>query len=174
MSGHRNALRCLAALLLGLGAAACSKRANDNAADEEGMGADSAAVGAGMEEPAPVTLTIVEKPGVGVFVSDPAGHAVYFLEGPDGTPIVSCIGECATAFDPVTGKAVVATGDTTVQVALISSIPLASGGNQVTYNGQPLYYYKGDQAANDTKGQGMTTGTTKSYLVSPSGSKIEK
>jgi predicted lipoprotein with Yx(FWY)xxD motif len=112
-----------------------------------------------------VQLMVSEASGVGAYLTDANGRAVYILEGPDGMT-VSCAGECATDFEPVTGTAVVATGDTVVQATLIGSVPMPNGMQQVTYEGKPLYFARADQAKGDTKGQGSKSyGTAR--LVTP-------
>ena len=157
----------VAALCFGLGA--CAKNGKTTAADTATAPGDVAvAVAPG----GPVTLTVAARPGEAVYLTDAAGRAVYYIAGPDGAA-VECTGECATEFDPVTGKAVVATGDTTVKLALIAEAPGPNGAAQVTYNGKPLYYHRGDQPG-DTKGQGMKAGNGEASLVTPNGDKVRK
>lgn len=165
-------LRQLPALLLGLGAA-CSKK---QAAADTAMASDTTAKppaaavaadttgGAG----APITLTVAAKPGEAVFLTDASGRAVYYIATPDGKAVAQCVGECATAFDPVTGKAVIATGDTTVKVALIGQVTRPDGTTQVTYGGKPLYYHRGDQAG-AASAQGIKTTGGQAVLVGPDG-----
>jgi len=156
-----------AALCFGLGA--CAQKGKTTAADTAvapGEVAVAAAPGG------PVTLTVAARPGEAVYLTDAAGRAVYYIAGPNGAA-VECTGECATEFDPVTGKAVVATGDSTVKLALIGQVPGPNGATQVTYNGKPLYYHRGDQAG-DTKGQGMKAGNGEASLVTPNGDKVRK
>lgn len=169
--------RRLPALLLGL-AMACSKSdtSTDTAMATDTMSAPPAAGEVAIvpgAPGAPVTLAVAAKPGEAVFVTDASGRAVYYLASPDGKAVVECVGECATAFDPVTGKAVVATGDTTVQVALIGEVTRPDGTTQVTYGGKPLYYHRGDQPGN-TSAQGMKTGGGEATLVGPDGNRASR
>jgi predicted lipoprotein with Yx(FWY)xxD motif len=131
--------------------------------------APPAAVAVATPAGAPLALTVAAKPGEAVYLTDANGRAVYFLDTPDGKPIVSCEGDCAAAFDPVTGKAIVATGDTTVKVALIGDVARPNGSTQATYNGRPLYYYKNDQAPGETKGAGVKASGGSASLVAPDG-----
>jgi predicted lipoprotein with Yx(FWY)xxD motif len=159
--------RPLAAFLLGL-SLACAKHPSRTVtvATSTGDVAPTAPV-------TPVVLTVAARPGEAVYLTDAKGRAVYYVASPDGEAVVECAGECATAFDPVTGKAIVATGDTTVQVALIGEIPRPSGRRQVTYGGKPLYYRRGEQAG-ATTAHGMKTAGGEASLVGPNGKKASR
>jgi predicted lipoprotein with Yx(FWY)xxD motif len=65
-------------------------------------------------------------------------------------------------------------GDTAVKSSMVGSTSGANGAKQASYNGQPLYYYNGDQAAGDTKGQGVKVGNATAHLVGPSGSAVTR
>jgi predicted lipoprotein with Yx(FWY)xxD motif len=119
-----------------------------------------------------VALQVAARPGVGVVLAHASGRVVYVLEAEGGGPATCTGGDCASQYTPVKGRPTVASGDTGVKVALIAVTPMPDGTQQATYNGQPLYYYSGDQGANDTKGQGHKAGNTTSYLVSPEGRKV--
>jgi predicted lipoprotein with Yx(FWY)xxD motif len=166
--------RRLGVLLLAV-AAACSKKGSgtDTTASAGAVVPDSAApaVAVATTPTGQVALTVAAKPGEAVYLTDANGRAVYYFSSPDGKAVVECTGDCATAFDPVTGKAIVAAGDTAVKVALIGEVARPGGGTQVTYGGKPLYYAKDDQASGDTKGQGRKTTGGEASLVSPSGEK---
>ena len=169
--------RRLGVLLLAV-ATACSKKESDidTTASAGAVVPDSAApaVAVATTPAGQVALAVAAKPGEAVYVTDASGRAVYYMSSPDGQAVVECTGECATAFDPVTGKAIVATGDTTVKVALIGEVARPDGSTQVTYGGKPLYYSRDDQAPGDTKGQGRKTAGGEASLVSPSGEKAAR
>ncbi|HEU4565856.1 MAG TPA: hypothetical protein VFS05_14445 [Gemmatimonadaceae bacterium] len=165
----RDTTLCVAALLLGVAGCAKKRSTADSTTSTGAIAPDTTAAAVAITPtPAGVALTVATKPGTGVYLTDANRRAVYVLEGPDGSTTVSCTGECATAFDPVTGKAVVATGDSTLKAAMIGVITLPNGGQQVTYNGRPLYYSREDQAPSDTKGQGKKPFGS-AHLVSPEG-----
>jgi predicted lipoprotein with Yx(FWY)xxD motif len=124
-----------------------------------------------------VALATATAPGVGVVLADSSGRAVYVLDGPDGTPVVACTADCAAAFDPVTGKAVIATGQTGLDPALVGVVTLADGTQQATYNGMPLYYARDDPAGAMRATKDMPAGGAKragvtSYRLTPQGKKV--
>ena len=109
--------------------------------------------------------------GVGVFVADETGRAVYVLDDPTG-PKVACTGTCLTEFKPVTGTATAAPGAKGLKADLIGVTTLPDGTVQVTYAGKPLYYANADVSPGAVSEQGMKMGKTTSYLVSPTGKQI--
>lgn len=155
--------------------AACSKRGDrsDSAAGAVAPAAvvvapDSAGAAVAVAAPAdvPVELQVAAPPGTGVILTDASGRAVYVLDAPCTTP------DCTSQFTPVAGHSMAKAGDTTVKSSMVGSTTGANGAKQATYNGQPLYYYTGDQGSGSTKGQGMKVGSTTAHLVSPSGSTV--
>jgi hypothetical protein len=163
--------------------AACSKRpeGTETAASRQGTAStDTAAVAASRPgtastdttaaavpppDAAVVELDVAAVPGVGVFLIGPAGHPVYLVNDSSGTP-------SSSAWQPVTGRAAPAKGDTAVKSSLIGTTTGPGGTQQPTYNGHPLYYYRGDSTAKDIKGQGHQENGATSYLVSPKGKAI--
>ena len=105
---------------------------------------------------AAVQLAVADAPGVGAYVTDATGRAVYVIEAPDVA--FTCAAACASEFDPVIGTATIATGTTGLDASLLGTRALLDGRQQVTYEGKPLYFSRADAAKGDTKGQG-----TKSY-----------
>jgi predicted lipoprotein with Yx(FWY)xxD motif len=130
-----------------------------------------AAVAVAVPADAPIALQVATTPS-GVILTDASGHAVYIVEG-DAGGAGSCTGDCASQFTPVPGSAMPASGQTDVKASLAGGMTKPDGRKQATYNGQPLYYFKGDQASGDTKGQGAKAGSATGYLVSPEGNKVE-
>jgi predicted lipoprotein with Yx(FWY)xxD motif len=53
---------------------------------------------------------------------------------------------------------------------MLSLSKLSNGTTQVAFNGHPLYYFSGDTAPGDTKGQGVMNIW---FLVAPSGNAIQ-
>jgi predicted lipoprotein with Yx(FWY)xxD motif len=101
--------------------------------------------------PAGSTVLIVQKSDLGYVLAEANGQVVYTY-GQDtkgGKP--TCTGSCASIWLPVTGKPLASTADTLP--GTLSTVSDANGAAQVTYNGYPLYTYKGAKPL-ATKGNG--------------------
>jgi predicted lipoprotein with Yx(FWY)xxD motif len=101
------------------------------------------------------TLTVVKDAKLGDYLAGEGGKALYTFT-PDTAPNKStCTGDCATSWPPF----VLDTGETAVAgtgvSGTIGSFARDDGSMQVSYNGKPVYYFAGDSAAGDTKGQGL-------------------
>jgi predicted lipoprotein with Yx(FWY)xxD motif len=93
--------------------------------------------------PIGTTIMVVQKSDLG-FVLAEANHMVVYTYAKDkkgGAP--TCTGSCASIWLPVTGVPQVSAADTLPDT--LSTVTTANGGKQVTYNGYPLYVYKGSQ-----------------------------
>ncbi|MBM9503284.1 COG4315 family predicted lipoprotein [Actinacidiphila acididurans] len=94
------------------------------------------------------------KGSAGIWLTDSAGRTLYLYTKDKGTTS-DCYDACAKQWPPLTTtQPVTVTGQYTVPSDL-GSITRTDGTKQVTYGGHPLYYYKGDTAANQIKGQGV-------------------
>jgi predicted lipoprotein with Yx(FWY)xxD motif len=183
MSPNLNFTRCLGALTILALSTACAKKeqsATDTTAAVVSADTTAAVAAAPLPAPppsaasaAPVSLTIATKPGIGAYLTDDAGRAVYVLDDGKGTK-VACTGTCVSDFQPVAGKAIAAAHSSPLKANLIGVTTLSDGTVQVTYAGNPLYYSSADLAASTVNAQAKKSGTTTSYLVSPSGSEIKK
>ena len=91
--------------------------------------------------------------GLGDVLVDAKGRTLYVFTKDKSDQSV-CSGKCAAAWPAltVTGAATPGTG---VQASLLSTSKQANGSSQVSYGGKPLYYFAGDAAPGDTKGQGL-------------------
>jgi predicted lipoprotein with Yx(FWY)xxD motif len=91
--------------------------------------------------------------GLGDVLVDAKGRTLYVFTKDKGDQSV-CSGKCAAAWPAltVTGAATPGTG---AQASMLSTSKQANGSTQVTYGGKPLYYFAGDAAPGDTKGQGL-------------------
>jgi predicted lipoprotein with Yx(FWY)xxD motif len=101
-----------------------------------------------------VTLELADDPELGAYVAGADGMALYvFL--PDEGDTSACTGECAANWPPLTVDAI---GEVTAGDGItgeLGAITRDDGTTQVTLAGAPLYYFAGDEAAGDVKGQGL-------------------
>ncbi|MFF4054077.1 hypothetical protein ACFYZ5_46790 [Streptomyces chartreusis] len=103
------------------------------------------------------------KGSAGIWLTDPAGRTLY-LNTKDKKTASNCYDTCAKEWPPLTTtKPVTVSGKYTVP-SNVGTITRKDGTKQVTYGGHPLYYYKGDTAPNQIKGQGVN-GTW--FLIGP-------
>jgi predicted lipoprotein with Yx(FWY)xxD motif len=91
---------------------------------------------------------------LGTFLVGEDGRTLYLYK-PDSTDQSACTGQCATAWPPFTvdsGETVTAGSGVTGKLATFAR---PDGSMQVSYNGQPLYYWQKDKKAGDVTGQGV-------------------
>ncbi|HWG28550.1 hypothetical protein [Actinospica sp.] len=95
-----------------------------------------------------------DKGSAGIWLTDSAGRTLYLFTHDKGTTS-ECYGACAKAWPPLlTTGPVTISGQYTLQSDL-GTATRTDGTKQVTYGGHPLYYYEGDTAPGQTKGQGV-------------------
>ena len=99
------------------------------------------------------TVLIVQKSALGYVLALASGGQVVYTYAKDskgGTP--TCTGNCASIWPPVTGIPVASAGST--GLGTLGTVADANGAKQITYNGMPLYTFKGAKAL-ATKGNGV-------------------
>jgi predicted lipoprotein with Yx(FWY)xxD motif len=98
-------------------------------------------------------LTTVIAAAVGTVIGDDRGMAVYTFSA-DARRRSACTKTCTGTWMPVRslGGKPQATG--TLLSASVGSILRSDGTYQITYDGQPLYYFKGDTKRGDVSGRG--------------------
>ena len=110
---------------------------------------------AGSPSPAAGGASItVASSSAGDHLAGPNGRALYVFAH-DSANTSTCTDTCATNWPPVTvsaGQQPVAGSGLTTQ---LGTLPRSDGTLQVTANGLPLYYFGGDSATTDIKGQGV-------------------
>jgi predicted lipoprotein with Yx(FWY)xxD motif len=131
------------------------------AAPSAAAAAASASAGIGTATLAPGTALV-----------DGAGRTLYLFEADTGTTS-TCTGACAQVWPPVLASGPTAGAGGAARAALVSSSARPDGTLQVTYNGHPLYYFAGDKAPGETKGQGIHNFGGGWYVVTPGGDKID-
>ena len=108
--------------------------------------------------------------GLGKILVNSEGRTLYLFQGDTGTKS-ACSGACAAAWPPLAAKGKPTAGSG-IKASLIGTAKRSDGTKQVTYNGHPLYLFKGDTAAGQTNGQGSSAFGALWYVVSPAGKQI--
>jgi len=119
------------------------------------------------------TATVgVSNESLGNILVNSQGRTVYLFTRDSGT-MSECSGACAVNWPPLkaTGKPTIGTG---ANASLTSTTSRPGGTKQVTYNGHPLYLFKGDSNPGDTNGQGLNAFGGNWYALSAAGNKITK
>lgn len=135
-------------------AASTATREATSAAETPDATSDATASATGEPVANDTTISVGDGGGLGPVLVGPAGMTLYtFMNDSPGGTASSCTGSCAQAWPPlaVTDDPT-ASSDATGTLATISR---DDGSTQVTYNGSPLYYFAGDEAPGDTKGEGV-------------------
>jgi predicted lipoprotein with Yx(FWY)xxD motif len=109
-----------------------------------------------------------EDSALGTILTDSDGNTLYvFLADTDGES--TCYDECADNWPALRARGELEAGDG-VDAALLGTIERTDGVLQVTYAGQPLYFFAGDQQPGDTNGQDVGDVW---YVVAPDGAPVE-
>jgi predicted lipoprotein with Yx(FWY)xxD motif len=116
------------------------------------QGSGSTATTAAAQQATEATVAVAST-ALGEVLVDGKGRTLYVFTRDKGDQSV-CSGKCAAAWPALTVSGA-ATPGTGVQASLLSTAKQANGSTQVTYAGKPLYYFAGDKAPGDTKGQGL-------------------
>ena len=82
-------------------------------------------------------------------LTNSAGFTLYWFS-PDTSTTSKCTGSCAVFWPPVKGPAVAGSGVT----GTLGVITRSGGAMQATYDGHPLYTFKGDSAPGQNRGNG--------------------
>lgn len=97
-------------------------------------------------------IKLSEKDGVGKFLTDAKGMTLYVFRK-DSPGKSACAGPCVEKWPLYSrGKVAVPEG---VNAGDFGTITRQDGKAQSTYKGWPLYYFAGDKAPGDVKGQGL-------------------
>ncbi len=108
----------------------------------------------GSSAPASVVIGLATSGTLGAYLTDPNGLTLYTHTG-DSATSSTCTGGCAGAWPPVLvaagGQATAGTGVT----GTFATLTRADGTVQVTYQGLPLYGWKGDAKPGDATGEGV-------------------
>jgi predicted lipoprotein with Yx(FWY)xxD motif len=117
----------------------------------------AAPVGAQSEGPAgeAYTVGVTTSPDLGTFLTGEDGKTLYYFANDTAPGASTCTDTCLDNWPPfmLEEGETLAAGEGLV-TGVLTTFPRADGTMQVSYDGRPLYYFAGDQAAGDTNGQG--------------------
>jgi predicted lipoprotein with Yx(FWY)xxD motif len=168
---HHRAVAPLVGVAFGLLVAACSGTGGGGGA-YGGHGASASpssapASGSGM-------ITTATSGSLGSYLVGPDGLTLYF-DTKDSQGTSNCSGACATAWPPLTVPSGQQPKAGSGVSGTLGTITRSDGSQQVTYDGFPLYYWKGDSKPGDVTGQNVngfvvasTSGMSGGSGVSPS------
>jgi predicted lipoprotein with Yx(FWY)xxD motif len=134
--------RIVALLAAGLLAIGCGEDEPDTASQrpaEEPPATDTAKEAPPKKPAAEGTEIILAGSDFGSMLYDSRKQAIYIFER-DGRNETVCYGECAAAWPPVYTKGEPVAGKG-VDASLLGTVKRRDGRRQVTYAGQPLYFY---------------------------------
>lgn len=121
-----------------------------------GCGASNNGSNAGAQASPSITTATATVGGKSeTILTDTRGMTLYYFTS-DSDTSVACTKDngCTATWSPLLAPASGSPTSTATLPGLLSSLSSANG-NQVSYNGHPLYTYGGDSAAGDVKGDGV-------------------
>jgi predicted lipoprotein with Yx(FWY)xxD motif len=146
-------------VLAALAVAGCGGGGSSNASSAPPTTASGAAATVG-----------VSNEGLGNILVNSKGRTLYLFTRDSGT-MSECSGACAVNWPPLkaSGKPTIGSG---ANASLVSTTSRSRGGKQVTYNGHPLYLFKGDKSSGDTNGQALNAFGGNWYALTPAGDQV--
>ncbi len=109
-------------------------------------------------------IKVVRVQGFGLFLTDAAGRTLYAFTK-DTKDSSNCTGSCLQNWPPFVAPAI-PQAPSNINPSLLTMLHRSDGTTQVEYDGHPLYYYSGDTAPGDVKGQGIGNAW---HVLSPRG-----
>jgi predicted lipoprotein with Yx(FWY)xxD motif len=133
----------------GSSSSSSSSAAGSSSTTPKAAGQPSSAVGL----PSPGTqVLIVQRSDLGWVLAEANGQVVYTYGGDTKGGSPTCTGSCAAIWPAVTGLPMAGPADTLP--GALGTVSMISGAKQITYDGFPLYTFKG-AAPLSTKGNGL-------------------
>ena len=117
------------------------------------------------------TTLAVASSRLGRILTGPSGRTVYiFLADAGGASSCNSAG-CVQAWPPVLTKGLPQAGSG-VNANLLGTTTRKDGTTEVTYAGQPLYYFVSDHKPGDVTGQAINAFGAPWYVIAPNGTRI--
>jgi predicted lipoprotein with Yx(FWY)xxD motif len=166
----------VAAVVL-LAACGTSSPSSSNGSGGSGSSSTKSTAGSGSSGSSASTTSHMSATGLktastskGTVLTTASGRTIYWF-AIDTAGKSKCYGTCASYWPPVIGKPTAASG-----VSLMGSlgtIKRSNGQLQATYDGHPLYTYKGDTGSGQVNGNGINTSGGLWWAMTPSGAKLK-
>jgi predicted lipoprotein with Yx(FWY)xxD motif len=130
----------------------------------------SGAKGATVSAAPKTTVVKTRTTKYGQILVDTQGRTLYLFEKDNGMSS-TCSGSCASYWPPVpvAGRPQASGGAMASSIAVLTR---SGGQKQLTYAGNPLYYFVGDHKAGQTTGQGIDQFGAKWYVLDPTGAAV--
>lgn len=116
-----------------------------------GTSGSTSAPAASQSGPGSTTLS-TGSTSLGTVLTNARGLTLYYFT-PEKGGTVACTGTCATTWPPLTASGTPSAPSNVT--GSLSTVALADGATEVTYNGWPLHTYAQDTAPGQTNGQGI-------------------
>jgi predicted lipoprotein with Yx(FWY)xxD motif len=104
---------------------------------------------------APITISTRPVSGVGTVLTDQSGKTLYTPQQ-EAQGVIKCTGGCLSFWFPVTVGSGAALRAGSGVTGTLGSIQRPDGGRQLTYNGDPLYTFRLDNAPGQVHGNNFT------------------
>jgi predicted lipoprotein with Yx(FWY)xxD motif len=127
---------------------------------------------AGTPEPPATTMITLRNSALGPILVDASGRTLYLFEA-DRKDISTCNGDCASIWPPLIAHGTPLAG-AGINQSLLTITTRNDGSLEVVYNGHPLYYFVSDKQAGDITGEGISSFGAQWYVLSATGSKVDK
>jgi len=101
-----------------------------------------------------VKLASAMLPSVGSVLTGPNGRTLYYFTS-DSSGSSTCTGQCAVVWPPLLVPAGSKPALSSGVSGAVATVMRPDGSTQITYKGHPLYYFQGDTATGQDKGQGV-------------------
>src|SRR5271165_1634577 len=149
--------------------AACGSSGSPSTSTSTPASSSSSAATSPSGSSASTTTIMTHSTTRGTVLTNAQGRTLYWFA--KDTPTTSnCSGACASAWPPVTGMPVAASG-TTLPHSL-GTITRSDGSVQATYDGHPLYTFTGDTASGQFSGNAVNAFAALWWAMTPSGAKL--
>ena len=97
-------------------------------------------------------IKVAKNDKIGSYLTDTKGMTLYEFKK-DSPGKSACAGDCVAKWPLYYQEHAATTGD--LKAGDLGTITREDGKKQTTYKGMPLYYFAGDKAPGDVKGQGV-------------------